>query len=121
MVKVLSTRCAVRRLGILTTMVASSGEGEQVFRRLNSLADRFLNVALDHVGSIPRDPTIGRSVMRGEPVVCAFPDAPASRAFEQIAQRVAEQGGGDDRQGAIRLFWRKLLRRSSTGRGEVAL
>ncbi len=110
MIKVLCTRCAVRRVKILTSMVGSTSEGEQVFRRLSSLAERFLNVSLDYLGGIPRDPALGRAVMRGEPVLLAYPDSPAARAMNSIAGKLWNPQETDDRQGAIRLFWRKLLR-----------
>jgi flagellar biosynthesis protein FlhG len=113
MIKVLCTRCAVRRVRILANMVNHAAEGEQVFRRLSSLTERFLNVGLDYIGSIPRDPCLARAVMRGEPVLLAYPDAPASRAFSQVADRLTSGGDPDERQGAIRLFWRKLLRQGS--------
>ncbi len=110
MIKVLATRCAVRRVKIVTSMVASAAEGEQVFRRLASLVDRFLDASLVHLGALPRDPALPRAVMRGEPILRAYPDAPYSRAMRAIAGRLLEHDDPDDRAGAIRLFWRKLLR-----------
>lgn len=109
-IKVLSTRCGVRRLRIVANMTQSAAEGERVFRRINSLAERFLDVVLDYVGHIPRDPMIQRAVVRGEPFSVMYPDAPASRAVASIAQKLLTADDPDDRQGAIRLFWRKLLR-----------
>lgn len=110
MIKVLSTRAGVRRIRIVANMAASAAEGDRVFRRLASLTDRFLDVALDYVGHIPRDPCVGRSVMRGEPFSLTYPDCPASRAVASIAARLWNSDEPDERQGAIRLFWRKLLR-----------
>jgi flagellar biosynthesis protein FlhG len=110
MLKVLCTRCAVRRVHVLANMVASDTEGEQVFRRLVALADRFLNVALDYLGAIPRDPAISRAVMRGEPVLTAYPRCPASLAILDAADALARADHRDDREGAMRLFWRRLLR-----------
>ncbi|RMG97044.1 MAG: MinD/ParA family protein [Deltaproteobacteria bacterium] len=110
MIKVLVTRCAVRRVKVITSMVASTAEGDQVFRRLASLVTRFLDASLDHLGSLPRDPALSRSVMRGDPILRAYPDAPYSRAMRAIASRLVQQDDVDDRAGAIRLFWRKLLR-----------
>jgi flagellar biosynthesis protein FlhG len=110
MLKVLCTRCAVRRVRVLANMVASPAEGEQVFRRLLALSERFLNVGLDYLGAIPRDPAIGRAVMRGEPVITAYPRCPASLAFGALAETLSRSEARDDREGALRLFWRRLLR-----------
>jgi len=113
MLKVLSTRCGVRRVRILTNLVQDHREGEQVFRRLASLSARFLSIGIDHLGSVPRDTAVGRSVMRGEPVMCAYPKAPASEAIDEIAERLLSSDERDDRQGAMRLFWRRLLRQEA--------
>lgn len=110
MIKVLCTRCGVRRLNVLVNMVANHHEGEAVYRRLDSLTSRFLDVHLDFLGVLPRDPSVARAVMRGEPFLRSHPDAPASKALHQIADTLAAKNDGDDRKGAIRLFWRKLLR-----------
>jgi flagellar biosynthesis protein FlhG len=110
MLKVLCTRCAVRRVRVLANMVASPTEGEQVFRRLLGLAERFLNIGLDYLGAIPRDPAIGRSVMRGEPVIRSNPRSPAALALMEVADILARGDRRDEREGAMRLFWRRLLR-----------
>jgi len=113
MLKVLCTRCGVRRVKVLTNLVQGAREGEQVFRRLSNLSARFLSISLDHLGSVPRDASIGRSVMRGEPVLSAFPNSPSSRAISEIAQRLLDSDERDERQGAMRLFWRRLLRQEA--------
>ncbi len=110
MLKVLCTRCAVKRVRVLANMVGGPAEGEQVFRRLSSLAERFLNVGLDYLGAIPRDPALSRAVMRGEPLVLAYPKSPAAAALERVAETLAASDHKDERQGALRLFWRRLLR-----------
>jgi flagellar biosynthesis protein FlhG len=110
MLKVLCTRCAVRRVRVLANMVGSAAEGEQVYRRLLGLAERFLNIGLDYLGAIPKDPAVSRSVMRGEPVVKAYPRCPASLAMLEIAETLARSDRRDEREGAMRLFWRRLLR-----------
>jgi flagellar biosynthesis protein FlhG len=110
MLKVLCTRCAVRRVRVLANMVANAAEGEQVYRRLLGLAERFLNIGLDYLGAIPKDPAVSRSVMRGEPVVKAYPRCPASLAMLEIAETLARSDRRDEREGAMRLFWRRLLR-----------
>ena len=114
MIKVLCTRCGVRRLHVLVNMVGTHHEGEGVFRRLDNLTSRFLDVQLDFLGVLPRDPAVARAVMRGEPFLRSHPESPASKALYQIADKLAQAEDADDRRGAIRLFWRKLLRQGGT-------
>ena len=89
---------------------AQAEKGEQVYRRMLGLAERFLNIGLDYLGAIPRDPAVARSVMRGEPVVRAYPRSPAALALLEIADTLARADHRDEREGAMRLFWRRLLR-----------
>lgn len=113
MLRVLSGDYGVRRVKVLTNLVRSDEEGEQVFARLANLDARSIDVGLDHLGSIPRDPAMGRAVMRGEPVMLAYPESPAARALSKVARRLAASDERDDRQGAMRLFWRRLLRQET--------
>jgi flagellar biosynthesis protein FlhG len=105
----LSTRCAVHRVKVLTNMVSTLAEGEQVFRRFTSLASRFLDVGLEYVGAVPRDTAVGRAIMRSEPVLTSYPQSSAATAFRDIANTLLADGRRDDREGAMRLFWRRLL------------
>lgn len=109
-IKVLSTRCGVRRIRVIVNMTNSNLEGQRVFQRLSNLASRFLDVFLEHIGNVPKDPVVSRCVVRGEPFSTVYPDSAASRAVENVAQTLLNSNDPDDRQGAIRLFWRKLLR-----------
>jgi flagellar biosynthesis protein FlhG len=113
MLKVLCNNAGVRRVKILTNMVASDHEGEEVFARLAKLATGLLGIGLDHVGSIPRDPAVGRAVMRGEPVVLAYPTCAAAKAFGKVASRLLASDERDERQGSLRLFWRRLLQQEA--------
>ena len=110
MIKVLSTRCGVRRMKVVANSCASAAEGERVFQRISALADRFLDVVLEYVGHVPKDNSVGRAVVRGEPFMCTHPDSPAARAVDGLAGKLLASDDDDDREGAIRLFWRKLLR-----------
>jgi flagellar biosynthesis protein FlhG len=109
MLRVLCSRCAVRRVKVLTNMVDHAAQGEHVFRDFSALTARFSDVGLEHLGSIPRDPAVCRAVMRGQPVVLAYPESPAALALTRVAAKLLDDEDRDERQGALRLFWRRLL------------
>jgi len=108
-VKILARTFAVRRAHVVSNMVSSPDEGQDVFLRLSSQVSRCTDVVLDYLGAIPTDAAVGRAVMRGEPVVSCYPDSLAARAVERLADQVWHSPEPDDRHGAIRLFWKKLL------------
>jgi flagellar biosynthesis protein FlhG len=109
LVKVLSTRCGIERVHVVANMVAGPAEGEEVYRRLCLLADRFLDVALDYSGAILRDAALRRSVHAGIPVVLSEPRASASRCFRGLAHRLAGGQQPIRASGGIQLFWRQLI------------
>jgi len=108
MAKVLSRRCQVPRVRVLANMVSSPREGELVFRRLANLADRFLDIGMDYLGFVYRDPCVPASVARGRPFNLAEPESPASRCIAAIAAKVG-LGGAAHGHGGIGLFWRRLI------------
>ena len=109
MTKVLARRCRVRRVRVLANMVQSPRQGEQVFRRLAHLAERFLDVGMDYLGFVYRDAAVASSVERGRPFLLAEPEAPASRCVAAIAAKLGllAEAAGD--RGGVGLFWRRLI------------
>lgn len=116
LLKALSSHYAVRRAKVLASLVTSSSEGPQVFERLTTLCERFLDVHLEYLGAVPFDPCVGRAVMRGEPVSVAYPSSEVATAFDEIADRFLASSERDDREGTLRIFWRRLLRQGGARR-----
>ena len=68
LIKVLSRTHGVRHFRVLANMTRHAGQGESVFRRLQRVTDRYLDVALDFVGEIPEDGAlqkVGAGAARG--------------------------------------------------------
>ncbi|MCC7464319.1 MAG: MinD/ParA family protein [Gammaproteobacteria bacterium] len=84
-IKVMSRDFGLRRFRILVNMVRGEEPGSGVFRRLQRVADRYLDVQLDYVGDVPDDAWLARSVRAQRTVVEAYPGSPAARAFKKLA------------------------------------
>lgn len=106
--KVLAARSGHTRVGLVVNMVNNPTEGDQVYERFSLLANRFLNLAVDHLGSITRDSNIPQSIRNGTPAVVAAPKAPSSQCVRGILKRLMG-APRDDNPGGIALFWQKLL------------
>ena len=90
-------------------MVRDAAEGEEVFRRLSRLLERFLSVSLDYLGAVVSDVSVGRSVREGVPVLIAEPRSMASQCIAKIAARLSDDPRSEPGSGGIRLFWKSLL------------
>lgn len=89
LIKVLDRDCGVRRFEILANMVDSDLQGRQLFEKLCGVTDRFLDVSLGFLGSVPRDDYLRKAVQAQRAVVLEYPRAPVARALRQIAGKLA--------------------------------
>jgi flagellar biosynthesis protein FlhG len=75
------------------------------------VTDRFLGhqISMDYLGLIPHDQAIPQAVMRQQPVLTLYPQAPASRSFVDLAQSLWESPRPSGIDGNIKLFWRRFV------------
>ncbi|NUS59359.1 MAG: MinD/ParA family protein, partial [Lysobacter sp.] len=109
LIKVLNRECGVSRVQVLGNQVANNAEGLQLFRKLERVTSKFLDVTLNHLGSIPRDEWLRRSVQRQEPVVDAFPSSPSALAFRDIARRSRQWQSPPGARGNVEFFLERLV------------
>ncbi len=111
LIKVLSRLHGVRQFRVLTNMTRGAGQGEGVFRRLQRVTDRYLDVALDFVGEVPEDGALQKAIQAQRAVVEIFPDSPAARAFRRLAQTATRWPYPAGPSGRLEFFFERLLQR----------
>ena len=74
----------------LSMRPANSNEAEDVYRQLNLVADRFLNISMEYYGCIVTDETIKKGVRKQKAITEMAPLSKASRDFITLARRVAD-------------------------------
>lgn len=116
MIKLLSLRCGVKRIGVITNQVASDTEAREVFRKLSTITNRFLPAMVELVGVVPADPHVREAVKLQQPVVSLYPQAKSSLAIKRLAEellmRPTRQTGAS---GRLQLFWRQLMQVENDG------
>jgi flagellar biosynthesis protein FlhG len=85
---------------LVVNLAATNQVGDDTAHNLAGVVERFLGGQLDYLGSIPTDPSVGRSVLRQEPLVVAYPSSPASRRIIAIAQAMRRGDPAAERQQA---------------------
>lgn len=73
------------QIKVLTNRVESEAEGEMLFKKLDSVVSRYLEIPLSHLGSIPQDEKIAKAVLGQMPVCIQNPGAKSAIAFENMA------------------------------------
>jgi len=101
LIKILSRSHGMRQFRVLANMTRHAGQGDSVFRRLQRVTDRYLEVTLDVVGAIPED-----AAMRE-----AYPSSPAARAFDRLAGVARRWPMPDGPSGRLEFFLERMLRR----------
>ena len=74
---------------IVTNMVESEESGRELFDHFRSVIGRFLDVELNHLGSVPQDPYLKQAVVRKRCCVDAYPSSRAGKAFVRLAERMS--------------------------------
>jgi flagellar biosynthesis protein FlhG len=111
-VKVLHRMHGVQRFKILANMSQETGSGEALFRKLQRVTDRFLDVVLEYAGEIPEDRFVRTAICTQRSVFAAFPSAAASRAFTRLAQRTQKWQAVGGPRGNIEFMMERLLPRA---------
>lgn len=117
MIKLLGRDHGLRRFRILANMVRSTQEGIDLFRKLSKVAERFLDVNLDYVGSVPQDEILRKAIQRQRAVVDAYPSSRATLAFLKIAQKIAQWPLSRTASGSIEFFVERLFKTNGGTRG----
>lgn len=111
LIKLLSRERGVRQFRVVTNFTRQPEQGQVAFRRLQRVTDRYLDVVLEHVGDVPEDMALQKSVQAQKPVLEAFPRSPASQAFRRLARASEQWTLPSGPSGRIEFFMERLLAR----------
>ena len=109
LMKVLSLKYSEKGCKLLVNMTTRFDEGRDVFRQLQLVTERFLDISIEYLGSILYDDKVTRGV-KSQKIVCElFPNSPASRCFNDLAKRMAKMPPLNLPEGGSNFFWRHLV------------
>ncbi len=108
-IKLLNRDYGLFRFRVLANMVKTEQDGRMVFSKLSKVTERFLEVALQYVGSIPQDDMVKKAVQRQRAVYDAYPRAKSSQAFRLLAQKVESWPLPSSPRGHLEFFVERLV------------
>jgi flagellar biosynthesis protein FlhG len=109
LIKLLSREHGLTRFHVLANRVAGSSEGKELFNKLFKVTERFLDVTLNFLGTVPEDPHLRRAVKIQQAVIQAFPNSPSASAFRRIAARLKGWPIPHAASGALQFFIERLV------------
>ena len=110
LMKVLSLNYARKEFKLVVNLAKSSREASEVYKQLELVADRFLDIKIEYMGYVLIDENIRRCVRLQKVISEINPDAKASRCFVSLAKKIFESGPSNLPRGGTNFFWRKLAR-----------
>lgn len=114
LMKLLNRDHGMSRFRVLANMVRTEQEGRNMFAKLTTVTDRFLDVTLQYVGAIPYDESVRKAVKKQQPVFHAFPHSKSSLAFGKLAAKVASWPVPSAPRGHLEFFVERLVRGNSS-------
>jgi flagellar biosynthesis protein FlhG len=89
LMKVLSLKYSAKYFKLLVNLAPSMQEAYEIFRQLNLVTDRFLDISIEYFGHILFDDKVAKCVKRQKIVSEVFPDTKASRCFAALAKKLS--------------------------------
>ncbi len=109
LMKLLSTQYHQKRFLLVVNSVRNADEGLDVFEKLTMVSGRYLDIYLDYLGCIPYDKKMHESVRQQKVMVDLFPDHKVAKAFNELAETLAEMPINNQAQGTLQFFWKQFL------------
>ena len=109
LIKVLSRDYSVKKVHLLCNQVESNAHGEVLFHQILKVINKYLDVSVNHLGSIPEDPYLRKSVKRQLAVTTAYPRSRSAEAFKSIADRLIAYKNDSYSSGNLEFFAERLV------------
>ena len=117
LIKLLSRDYGVHRFRVLANMVPSVQVGRDLFRKVITVTDRYLDVALDFMGMIPHDEYLRKAIQKQRAVTELFPRSKSSIAFKKLAEKADKWPMPSTAGGRLEFFVERLIMASQPETG----
>ncbi len=109
LMKILSRDHGVEKFKIVANMVRNLKEGQELFAKLSRVTDRFLDVNLELVATIPYDENVRKAARKQKAFIDVFPKSPASMAVKGLALKAIKWPVPANASGHLEFFLEQLL------------
>jgi flagellar biosynthesis protein FlhG len=109
LMKVLSRSYGIGAFKVLTNMTRGAEHGYQLYDKIARVAERFLDVTLEHAGNVPQDEYLRRAIQQQTTVLDAYPSSRAANAFRSLAQQSERWSVPHSSRGHLEFFAERLI------------
>lgn len=109
LIKLLNKEYGIQRFRVVANMTRTPQEGINMFNKLNTVCDRFLDVTLQFVGQVPFDENVRKAVQKQKALLEFAPTSKAAIAIRALAQVVDKWPLPNSPTGRLEFFVERLL------------
>ncbi len=113
LIKLLHRNYGIDRFRVLANMTRSAKDGRELYNKMCRVTDRYLDVMLSFIGSIPYDDSLRKAVRNQKPVVQAFPRSRSAQAFKNLASKADNWPVPEGVSGHLQFFVERLVQYAS--------
>jgi flagellar biosynthesis protein FlhG len=110
LMKLLSTQYHEKNFNLVVNQIRSEDDALDVYRKLTMVANRYLDISIDYLGSIPEDRQMIEAIRKQKVVSELYPHSKVTAAFQQLARRICIEPAQMAPKGNLQFFWKKLLK-----------
>ena len=110
LMKLLSTQFHEKHFNLVVNMVESDNDALDVYRKLTMVSNRYLDISIDFLGSIPSDKQMNDCIRKQKVIADLYPTSKVGSSFGTLAERITLEPSSNEPKGNIQFFWKKLLR-----------
>lgn len=118
MIKLLNREYGVERFRILANMTRTPQEGRKLYNKICRVTDRYLEVMLSYMGSVPYDESLLKALRAQKPVILAYPRSRIAQSFKDLAKKADNWPVPGGVNGRLQFFVERLIQYSSQS-GEI--
>lgn len=95
---------------LLVNRATSKAEGDETAAKLKLVANQFLKIDLEFLGSIPEDSHVSKAVKMQQPFYLHFPDSEVSRSINELTTKLLGEPQESLKETGIKSFMNRLLK-----------
>ena len=100
------------RVSLVANRIRNDGEGEAVYKKLDSVVYQFLNAQIGFAGSVPQDSSLEKAVRAQKIVSIAYPGSKSAKAFTAIARQLLDDDDTEKPRGfSIRTIFDSFMKK----------
>lgn len=111
LMKLLSTQFQEKHFNLIVNMVKDDIEALEVYRKITMVSNRYLDISIDYLGSIPADRQMNDAIRKQKVIVDLYPSSKIATAFNELSGRITAETKPSEPKGTLQFFWQKLLTR----------